>query len=201
MLQVNEFPLIFSCFRHVCVCVCFKPHKPSSPAVCHSNNLLCCLSPDCCYCHANQGATRDKKGGTKQDGSFFSLSGSPRGALCPSLHPSHTPRHHLISPSSPPSLILSIRPFMCFVIAATISSFGKPSITAPRSCLPTLPPQNQAADTKEQIKLAELAHLLFGETSDYSKNAKRSCSAVSCQGIFNDSCFQYACRSGDRAEQ
>lgn len=58
---LNFWQLSYQFFHCVCVCVfsaCAqkkekKTHNSTPLVMRHSNNLLGCLSPDCCHCHAN----------------------------------------------------------------------------------------------------------------------------------------------------
>lgn len=108
---------------YVCVLAASNHLKPSAPAMGHHNNLLCCLSPDCCYCHANCGATCGKK---REKIDLFSIcllrtSGKCSNLPLPAPHPPPPP-FPTLSPSSislsslhlPPSLILSIHPLCVF---------------------------------------------------------------------------------------
>lgn len=138
---------------------CFKPHKPSSSAVCHSYNLLCCLSPNCRYCHANQGATHRRGEQNRMDRSFLYLA----------LHAAHS-----APPSSPPTLPpSSYLPFISPVPHFIHSSFYVfRNRCNNRLIWKTLNYRASASaahinatETEEQIKLAEISRLLFGETA------------------------------------
>lgn len=186
----------------VCAGVCFKPHKPSSPAVCHSSNLLCCLSPDCRYCHANQGATRRKGEQNRMDRSFLYLALHAALSAPPSLPSSPPP---ILPPSSylprhlPPSLILSFRPFMCSVIAATIGSFWKTlNYRAAASSA-----HIHAAETQQQIKAGRNLSSSARRNYDYSQmqgGEKREKAALlfsAREFKMSTFFFQYVCGSGD----
>lgn len=136
--------------------MCFKPHKPSSPAVCHSYNLLCCLSPDCRYCHANQGATRRKGEQNRMDRSFLYLALHTAHSAPPYSPPTLPPSSYLpfISPVPHPSFYVFCNRCNNRLIWKTLNYHASASSA-----------HINAAETEEQIKLAEIGCLLFGETT------------------------------------
>lgn len=159
MPKVNELaPVLAVLDTDVCVCgwMCvLNLISLPPPAVCHSYNLLCCLSPDCRYCHANQGATHRKGEQNRMDRSFLYLALHTALSAPPTLLPSsYLPFISLVPHFIHPSFYVFCNRCNNRLIWKTLNYHASASSA-----------HINAAATEQQIKLAENGRVWFGESA------------------------------------